>query len=183
MADIRLKKITVESNQSPLVIQRGDVNITNTTASTSVLNGALVINGGTSINTTYDAISSTSGGALTVGGGVGVMKDVFIGKDLQLDSSNGVFSIRGLSGNRLFLDTVSNKNFYISPDGANKSFDLTDVNLKINITTDSTSSSSGALTVTGGIGINSTANATNGSNGGALTVAGGVAIGKDLNLR
>ena len=182
MADIRLKKITVESNQSPLVIQRGDINITSTTASTSVLNGALVVNGGTSINTTYDASSSTSGGALTIAGGAGIMKNVFIGKDLYLDSSNGIIQVGGLSENRLFLDTASNKNFYISPDGVNKSFDLTDTNLKINITTVSTSSTGGALTVVGGVGIKCTENVTDGSNGGALTVAGGVAIGKDLNV-
>ena len=182
MADIRLKKITVEPNQSPLVIQRGDINITSTTASTSVLNGALVVNGGTSINTTYDASSSTSGGALTIAGGAGIMKNVFIGKDLYLDSSNGIIQVGGLSENRLFLDTVSNRNFYISPDGVNKSFDLTDVNLKINITTVSTSSTGGALTVVGGVGIKCTENVTDGSNGGALTVAGGVAIGKDLNV-
>ena len=182
MADIRLKKITVEPNQSPLVIQQGDINITSTTASTSVLNGALVVNGGTSINTTYDASSSTSGGALTIAGGAGIMKNVFIGKDLYLDSSNGIIQVGGLSENRLFLDTVSNKNFYISPDGVNKSFDLTDVNLKINITTVSTSSTGGALTIVGGVGIKCTENVTDGSNGGALTVAGGVAIGRDLNV-
>ena len=182
MSDIRLKKITVEPLQSPLIIQRGDVNITSTTASTSVLNGALVVNGGTSINTTYDASSSTSGGALTIAGGAGIMKNVFIGKDLYLDSSNGIIQVGGLSENRLFLDTVSNKNFYISPDGVNKSFDLTDVNLKINITTVSTSSTGGALTVVGGVGIKCTENVTDGSNGGALTVAGGVAIGRDLNV-
>ena len=182
MADIRLKKITVEPNQSPLVIQRGDVSITNTTASTSVLDGALVSNGGISINTTYDSTSSTSGGGLTIAGGAGIMKNVFIGKDLYLDSSNGIIQVGGLSENRLFLDTVSNKNFYISPDGTNRRFELTDTNLTINITTISTSSTSGALTVVGGIGIKCTENATNGSNGGALTVAGGVSIGKNLNV-
>ena len=182
MADIRLKKITVEPNQSPLVIQRGDISITNTTASTSVLDGALVSNGGISINTTYDASSSTSGGALTIAGGAGIMKNVFIGKDLYLDSSNGVIQVGGLSENRLFLDTVSNKNFYISPDGTNQRFQLTDTNLTINITTVSTSSNVGALTVVGGVGIKCTENVTDGSNGGALTVAGGVSIGKDLNV-
>jgi hypothetical protein len=182
MADIRLKKITVEPNQSPLVVQGGDISITNTTASTSVLDGALVSNGGISINTTYDSISSTSGGALTIAGGVGIMKNAFIGKDLNLDSSNGIIQVRGLSENRLFLDTVSNKNFYISPDGTNRRFELTDTNLTINITTVSTSSTSGALTVIGGVGINSTENITDGSNGGALTVAGGVSIGKNLNV-
>jgi hypothetical protein len=182
MADIRLKKITVEPNQSPLVIQGGDISITNTTASTSVLDGALVLNGGISVNTTYNSTSSTSGGALTIAGGAGIMKNVFIGKDLNLDSSNGIIQVGGLSENRLFLDTVSNKNFYISPDGTNRRLELTDTNLTINITTTSTSSTSGALTVVGGVGINSTENISNGSNGGALTVAGGVSIVKNLNV-
>lgn len=182
MADIRLKKITVETNQSPLIVQGGDINVTNTTASLSVLQGAIISNGGVSINTTYDSSSSTSGGALTVAGGVGIMKCVFIGQDLNLDSSNGIIRVKGLTENRLFLDTISNKNFYISPDGTSKRFELTDTNLVINITANSTSKTEAALYVKGGISIGSDENVTNGSNGGALTVAGGVAVGKNLNV-
>jgi hypothetical protein len=182
MADIRLKKITVEPSQSPLVIQNGDVNITNTTKSLSMLSGALISDGGIAINANYDSISSSAGGALTVGGGVGVMKSIIIGKNLSLDSSNGLIQIGGITENRLFLDTVINKQFWISPDGMNKRFYLSDTELNINITTNSTNSSTGSLTVLGGIGINSTETASDGSNGGALTVAGGVAIGKDLNV-
>jgi hypothetical protein len=182
MADIRLKKITVEQGQTPLIIGGGDVYIENTTASTSVLEGSIVTNGGISINASYNSTSSTSGGALTVAGGVSVMKNIFIGEDLNMDSSNGVIQVGGLSDYRLFLDTISNKNFYISPDGVNRRFELSDTTLIINITTISTSSSEGALCIKGGISIDCTENVINASNGGALTVSGGVAIGKSLDV-
>jgi len=73
MADIRLKKITVEPQMSPLVIQYGDIIVTNTTESSNAATGAIVSNGGISINCTYDSSSNTAGGSLTVGGGVGTM--------------------------------------------------------------------------------------------------------------
>jgi hypothetical protein len=76
MADIRLKKITVEAQQSPLIIQNGDVTINSTTNSESIISGSLLTKGGISISTSSDCTSSTSGGALTVGGGVGIMKNV-----------------------------------------------------------------------------------------------------------
>jgi hypothetical protein len=186
MANIRLKKLTIEptvtESPSPLIIQNGDVNITNTTKSLSILSGSLITDGGVGINADYESISSSAGGALTVGGGVGIMKSIIIGKNLSLDSSNGLIQIGGLTERRLFLDTVINKQFWISPDGVNKRLYLSDTQLNINITTNSINSSTGALTVLGGIGINSTETASNGSNGGALTVAGGVAIGKDLHV-
>lgn len=182
MADIRLKKITVEAQQSPLIIQNGDVTINSTTTSESILSGSFVTKGGVSINGSVDSNSSTSGGALTVGGGVGIMKNAYVGKDLVLDSTNSVFKINGLSTNRLFLDTITNKNFYISPDGVNKRLDLNDTSLQINITNPSTNSSSGALCVSGGISIGSTTNVSDGSNGGALTVAGGVSVAKNMNV-
>lgn len=182
MADIRLKRITVEAQQSPLIIQNGDVTINSTTTSDSILSGSFVTKGGISITGSVDSNSSTSGGALTVGGGLGIMKNAYIGRNLVLDSTNSILQINGLSTNRLFLDTITNKNFYISPDGVNKRLELSDTSLQINITNNSTNSSSGALYVSGGISIGSTTNVSNGSNGGALTVAGGVAIGKDLNV-
>ena len=46
MANIRLKKLTIEPTvtefPSPLIIQNGDVNITNTTKSLSILSGSLI---------------------------------------------------------------------------------------------------------------------------------------------
>jgi hypothetical protein len=182
MADIRLKKLTIEPTQSPLIIQNGDVNITNTTQSISSLSGALISDGGIGITANYESISSSAGGAMTVAGGVGIMKSLIIGKNLSLDSSNGLIRIGGLTEDRLFLDTVTNKQLWISPDGVNKRLHLSDTNLHINITTNSSNSSSGGLTISGGISINSTANTDNASSGGALTVAGGIAVGKDLNV-
>jgi len=181
MSDIRLKKITIEPSQS-LIIQNGNVNISNTTISNNRLNGALVIKGGVSINNTYDSISSTSGGALTIGGGLAVHSQTFLGNNLILDSNTGVLSVNGISTNRLFLDTVTNKNFYITPDGVSKRFDLYDTKLNINITTNSTNASTGAVVINGGVSINCTTNSINSSNGGALTVNGGVSIAGDSYL-
>jgi len=50
----------------------------------------------------------------------------------------------------------------------------------INNTVPASNSSSGSLTVLGGIGINTTVNAASVTEGGSLTVAGGASIGKDL---
>jgi hypothetical protein len=180
MSDIRLKKITVES--SPLIIQNGNVSILNTTISSSILEGSLISNGGISINSTYEASSMTAGGSLTVGGGVGIMKSIYIGKNLNMDTSNGLIVVGGVTENRMYLDNVINKHFYISPDGVNRRFDLYDSTLYINITTPSLNSSSGSLCVAGGISIDTTENVTNSSFGGAFTVAGGVGIGKNLRV-
>jgi hypothetical protein len=105
MANIRLKKLTIEPTvtefSSPLIIQNGDVNITNTTKSLSILSGSLITDGGVGINADYESISSSAGGALTIGGGVGIMKSIIIGKNLSLDSSNGLIQIGGLTESRL----------------------------------------------------------------------------------
>lgn len=186
MADLRLKTVTIEgvllNPTQELTIKSGDVRVTNTTISTSVLNGSLISNGGISINCTYDAISSTSGGALSVGGGLSVHNQTILGNNLILDSNSSVISVEGISEYRMFLDTINNKNFYISPNGITKRFNLYDTYCNINITTDSTNATSGAFIVNGGISINSTTNAVNSSNGGALTVGGGISIGGDSHL-
>lgn len=187
MSDISLKKITIDS-VSPLIIQNGNILITDTSVSTSMITGSLISNGGLAINCTFNSISSTSGGAVTIGGGLSVAKQIVVGGNIILDNSSNVFNINGLTENRLFLDSVANKNFYISPDGISRRFDLYDNILKINITNGSFNSSTGALVITGGISINSTFDSVNSSNGGALTVAGGssfggnVIINKSLNI-
>ena len=160
MSSVRIKKITVEPNES-LTVQDGTVIITDTSESTSTLTGALNIYGGIGIYCSYDAVSSTSGGALTVGGGLAVYKTARLGSDTVV---SGTFSVDGITTNRLFMDNVINKNFYISPDGNSKRFDLYDNQLLINITTESTNASSGALVISGGVSID--------CSGGALTVAG-----------
>ena len=181
MSDIRLKKITVEPSQT-LVIQRGNSNITNTTISINRATGSLIINGGVGINCTYDSISSTSGGALTIGGGLAVSNQTFLGNNLIMDNNTSTVSINGITYNRLFLDTVNNKYFYISPDGVSKRLELYDTSLNIHITQNSSNRTSGALVIDGGISINCTYDATDSSNGGSLTIGGGVAIGGNAFL-
>jgi hypothetical protein len=181
MSDIRLKKITVEPSQV-LTIQRGNISVTNTTISSNRLNGSFVINGGIGINCTYDSVSSTSGGALTVGGGLSVHNQTFLGNNLIIDNNSATLSVNGINTNRLFLDSVSNKYFYISPDGISKRLELFDTTLNIHITTHSTNATTGALIIDGGISINATEDAINSSNGGAFTVSGGVAVGGNTFL-
>lgn len=178
MANIRLKTITVEPLQN-LLIQNGNVVVNNTSISNSMLSGSFISNGGIGINTDFNSTSSTSGGALTVGGGVGIMKDLFIGGNLNLDSSSSIFTINGISEKRLFLD---NKEFYLSSDGVNKRFQVEDTSVSINITATSTNSSTGALYIKGGISISCLQNSQNASNGGALTVAGGISVGENINV-
>lgn len=182
MSNIRLKTITAEPLEGPLVIQRSYVNITDTSESTNVLNGALVIDGGIGVNATYDSVSSTCGGALTIAGGLAVKKQTYLGNNVILDNSSSVLSVNGLLENRLYLDTVLNKNFYVSPDGITKRLDLHDTNLDINITTGSSNSTTGALTINGGISISCSHNSENSTNGGALTIAGGLAVGLDTYI-
>jgi hypothetical protein len=181
MENIRLKKITVAPLET-LIIHNGNVHLTNTNESSSIVSGAFILNGGVAINSTYDSISSSAGGSLTVGGGVGIMKNLYVGKDLVLDNSNSVFRINGVSENRLFLDNIANKRFYISLDGINKRFELFDTYLSLNYTSPSVNSSSGSFILNGGISINSTTDASNVSSGGALTIAGGTSISKNAYL-
>jgi hypothetical protein len=181
MADIRLKNITVEPS-TYLTIKNGDILVTNTSISYNVLTGSLVVDGGIGINATYDAVSSTSGGTLTVGGGLGIHGQTFLGNNLILDNNSSIISVKGVLDYRLFLDSITNKNFYLALDGTNKRFDLYDTYLKMNLTASSTNSSTGAFIINGGISINNTSNVINSSNGGALTVAGGIAIGNDANF-
>lgn len=178
MADIRLKKISVDS--APLIIQNGNINITNTDDSESILTGALISNGGISIKSTTNATSSSSGGALTVGGGIGTMSDLYVGKNLILESLDSTIAINGILENRLFMDNVLNKQFYISLDGIYKTFEITEEGVYINNNTPSEDSSTGALRVLGGITINSTEESISVSSGSGLTVYGGAGIVKKL---
>lgn len=179
MSDIRLKKISIEN--SPLVVQNGYVNITDTIASINKLTGSLVVDGSIAINSTHLGTSNTAGGSLTIGGSLGITNKAFFGNDLILDNNTGVLRVDGILENRLFLDTITNKQFYISPDGNNKRFELYDTFININITKPSTSITTAGLIINGGISINNNTNSINNSNGGALTVNGGAAFGGDIH--
>uniref|UniRef100_A0A6C0H850 Tail protein n=1 Tax=viral metagenome TaxID=1070528 RepID=A0A6C0H850_9ZZZZ len=180
MADIRLKKITVEPLQSPLVIQNGNVRLVATHPSSSIINGALLVDGGIGISSSYESTSCTAGGSLTVGGGVGVVKSLQVGKDVVLDSVTGQLRVKGLTQDRLFVDDVSNSKVHIAPDGVNKRLEVCDTYIRINVTTPSSNSSDGGLVINGGISISGTENANSISQGGSLTSNGGVSINKRL---
>ena len=182
MSNIRLKTIVVEASNNPLIIKNGNVSITDSTASLSVLSGALNIAGGVAISCSYYSVSSTSGGALSIGGGIAVNKQAYFGGNLTLDNSSSTITMSGISTPRMFLDSVSNKNFYLSVDGVTKRFNLHDTTLLINITTPSSNATSGALCVAGGLSIASTVDMTNTSNGGALTVGGGASFGGNVGI-
>jgi hypothetical protein len=182
MGDIRLKKITVEKNQSPLIIQNGNVNFKSTNESSSIITGAVIVDGGIAINTSFDSTSSTAGGSLTIGGGVGILKNTYIGKNLRLDSSTGEFRIDGLTESRFFVDSITNKNITFAPDGINKIFEINESSLNINATNSSINSTSAGLTILGGLSVNSTSNATSLTSGGAFTLNGGIAIKENMIL-
>lgn len=182
MSDIRLRRITVNSQDYPLLIQNGVVNISSTMSSNSSISGALVVNGGISVGCTKSASSPTAGGGLTVNGGIGVLKNVHVGQDFSLSSATGVFQIGGLSEPRFIVDSVTNKSVTIRPDGANTRFQLLDTTLNINITTPSTNSSTGAFVVTGGVSVQSSEDSTSPTNGGSLTIYGGGSFGKNLYI-
>lgn len=182
MADIRLKKITVEPSQAPLVIHKGNVHVTDTTSSTDSILGALIVNGGISIGATANATSASSGGGITVAGGLGISKNVVVGTDFTQDTSTGVFRVKGLSDDRFMVDSSLNKQITFRPDGVNTRFQITDTQLTVQATAASTSTSTGALNVLGGISIQSTVAATSVSAGGALTIGGGTGIIGGLHI-
>jgi hypothetical protein len=182
MENIRLKKITVVPSQSPLVIHNGNVHFFDTSISSSILNGSIIANGGVSINCTYNATSASAGGALTIGGGMGVGNDIHIGKNLTLESMDGILKVNGITKNRMYLDSVLNKEFYISLDGVNTKMLLQDNNMVLYITNGSTNATSGALIVRGGVSIGGADNALSITQGGGLTVVGGIATEKDMYI-
>jgi len=182
MSDIRLRRITINSHDYPLVIQNGVVNIVNTASSASSISGALVVDGGVSIGCTKSASSTTAGGGLTVNGGIAVLKNALVGQDLNISSATGIFQIDGLSAPRFVVDSVANKRVVMRPDGVNTRLDLSDTTLNINITASSTNSSTGAFVIAGGVSIQTSEDSSSVTNGGSLTVNGGGAFQKNLYI-
>ena len=168
MADIRLKKITIESN-NPLTIQNGSVLIIDTTNSLNSNTAALIVNGGISIRSTSQAISSTSGGALTILGGAAI-NTIQIGDSFTQDTSVGIFRIKGITYDRVFVDTSE---IQLNPDSTNLGLNLNDKTLKLNMTTESINRTTGSLVLLGGVTIQSTYNSTSLTAGGNFMNNGG----------
>ena len=122
--------------------------------------------GDVSISSTNEASSSTAGGALTISGGAAIAKKLFVGSDLSVSGNITGTLATAAQGNITSVGTLTG----LTSSGI----------VSITNTTDSTSSSTGALVLSGGIGINDTADAVSSINGGSLTTAGGMAIAKKL---
>ena len=121
-----------------------------TTASTNTTTGALVVSGGIGV-----------GGDINVSGGI----DVDGTTDLDNTNVVGILTVTGqadIDEIRINGDTISNKvsnqPVIIQANGTGK-IELKDSVVTINDSTDSTSTSTGALVVTGGIGVGGSINA------------------------
>jgi hypothetical protein len=60
-----------------------------------------------------------------------VNKSLQVGNLIKIDTNYGQLQVSGITENRMFLDSTSNSNFYISVNGSEKQLDLTDTEFKI----------------------------------------------------
>ncbi len=179
---------------------------TGTTASTSPTTGSTTLLGGLGINNTANAIDSTNGGSFTTSGGMAIAKDIYIGGNFNLTGSfglsgttastsptTGILLLTGGIGINNTTDAIDSTNggTFTTAGGlavAKQLFvgttltatTLTGTTVTGTGTTASTSSTTGSVTLLGGIGINNTTDATSSTNGGSFSTAGGLAVAKQL---
>lgn len=158
-------------------------NITNSTSSTSST-GALKVTGGITSLVTTDATSITSGGGITIVGGAGIAKKLFVGTDASFNSSStGSGTIRmgpSSNGGESSISFYGNTGYsgqvwsvgHAVPGSATNAFGIYNSN---------TSSLSLSITTSGVVSIPNTTVSSTSSNG-ALTVSGGVGVSLDLNV-
>lgn len=177
----------------------GVITSSNTTSSVSSVTGAVKLLGGLGISFSTDAVSATSGGSFTTSGGLAVTKKIYTGSGLftsvgtAISNTNHINLLNSNLNRFSFglkdIETGSNtgSNFFISRSddsgtlignilGISRSTGVTTFNL----TTDSTSASTGSVVFSGGISINRDTDATNSTNGGSFTTSGGLAVAKKL---
>jgi hypothetical protein len=175
---------------------KGSVVLDESTATTSSSSGALLLSGGLGISNTTDATSSISGGTITTAGGLAVARRAFIGTDLSVGGNLTVSGsaslphggltglsnddhtiyalLAGRSGGQVIIGgtAASNNTTIRSTSNATKGSVIFDE------TTTSISSSTGAVRISGGLGISNTTDATSATNGGTITTAGGLSVAK-----
>lgn len=101
--------------ESTLSTLRTQTIIAVTSPSSNASTGALVVNGGASIQATNEATSTTSGGALTLGGGLAVAKNTHMGGTLELCTNLDMTEKLKLD-NLAAIGSTSGKLTYNSPE-------------------------------------------------------------------
>ena len=175
-------QMTVPDNSLGTTVVNGTMMIVSTMSSTSTSSGAIVVKGGIGINEN-----------IYVGGNEIIGTNLFVGQDIE-SSSIRISTQSGVS----YIQSDASKvvggwdDIVISPWKSTTEYvRISDSYVKINESTETISTNSGALQVVGGTGIGknlyvggitkivNTTPATNTSSG-ALNVAGGVGIGQNL---
>lgn len=77
-----------------IIDNSGNVSLFSTTSSTNLTTGSLLLNGGMSIMCSVNSLSSTNGGTLTIAGGAGIVKDVYVGGNID---SRGTITANGFT--------------------------------------------------------------------------------------
>jgi hypothetical protein len=128
------------------------VNFTNTAESTCSTIGAVILQGGLSINLGNNSSSPENGGSLTVNGGAGISQNLYVGGDILVSGS--------IIGSAVSSTTLAY--------------------LTITATDGAINQSTGSLITFGGITIQSAQDANSVTDGGSFLTQGGVGIGKSL---
>lgn len=151
----------------------------NTQPSSNISTGALRIQGGVTIQCTENSSSSSNGGGLSVYGGASIVKDVFIGGNLNLNSSS--LSFQNTTGKLLYSVNIDNvNNFSISRYESNGNYieDPFYINYSSgNVIFNNTNPNS--FIVKGNMSVHNSSNVTNLSSA-SLVVYGGQSISKKL---
>ena len=101
----------IRYNSTDLVLDSsGQFLVTNSTASTSSLLGAVRFEGGLSISNTTNAVSSTNGGTLTAAGGAAIAKDLYIGGNQYLTGNQFITGNLDVDGLTTLDETSINTN-------------------------------------------------------------------------
>ena len=134
-----------------IINNTGDINLrlkglysTDTTISTNISSGSIILFGGISINNTNDANSCTYGGTITTAGGVGIRKNLLVGNNigvgtngftpqesLHIRKSNATMRYEHDLGAYSYIDFVensANNRFGIIMDSSEHQFYLTNSN-------------------------------------------------------
>lgn len=188
----------------------GSFVVTNTGSSLSSTSGGLVTLGGIGVSKNTNAVSATNGGAFTVAGGGGIGKRFFVGDQINTGTNNlsiihapgeGVnfrsinrvlttsstndITFNSFEGGQVVSPGITNATtLSVSPPSGDFingfSLQVHSGVSKFNDTTPSTGVESGAVVISGGVGISGDTESMSPGNGGALTVRGGAGFGKKV---